>query len=89
MNGLFVAWVAFGARITETAALLTGHVVAPLWQLAVLFTDGWKCYPPRCSRLWAGCISRDATGRWAANPCRVLWPRTLFTRKWSKCTSAV
>ena len=44
MKSLFVVWVAFGPRTTETAALLLAQVVARLQQVPLFLTDGWKCY---------------------------------------------
>jgi len=45
MKSLFVLWVAFGARTTETAAFLVAQVVARLQPVPLFLTDGWKCYP--------------------------------------------
>ena len=45
MGSLFVLWVAFGPRNTETAATLIAQVVARLQSLPMFLTDCWKAYP--------------------------------------------
>jgi len=45
MKSLFVLWVAFGARTTETASGMIAQVVARLQRVPLFLTDGWKCYP--------------------------------------------
>ena len=45
MGSLFVLWVAFGPRNTETAACLIAQVVARLQSLPMFLTDCWKAYP--------------------------------------------
>ena len=43
MGSLFILWVEFGARTTETSARLIAQVVARLQGLPLFLTDGWKC----------------------------------------------
>lgn len=45
MGSLFILWVAFGPRNTDTTASLIAHVVARLKAVPLLLTDGWKAYP--------------------------------------------
>ncbi len=45
MGSLFVLFVGFGPRTTETAASLIAQVVARLCFIPMFLTDGWKAYP--------------------------------------------
>lgn len=45
MGSLFILWVAFGPRTTDTAASLIAQVVARLKAVPLFLTDGWKAYP--------------------------------------------
>jgi IS1 family transposase len=44
MGSLFILWVEFGPRTTQTAARLIAQVVARLARLPMWLTDGWKPY---------------------------------------------
>lgn len=44
MSSLFILWVEFGPRTTQTAARLIAQVVARLAELPMWLTDGWKPY---------------------------------------------
>lgn len=44
MGSLFLLWVEFGARTTQTSAQLIAQVVARLRTMPLFLTDGWKCY---------------------------------------------
>lgn len=45
MGSLFILWVAFGPRNTDTAAYLIAQVIARLKKVPLFLTDGWKAYP--------------------------------------------
>jgi IS1 family transposase len=45
MGSLFILWVAFGPRNTDTAAYLIAQVIARLKEVPLFLTDGWKAYP--------------------------------------------
>lgn len=45
MGSLFILWVSFGPRNTDTAAGLIAQVVARLKAVPLFLTDGWKAYP--------------------------------------------
>jgi IS1 family transposase/transposase-like protein len=45
MGSLFILWVAFGPRNTDTAAYLIAQVIARLKEVPLFLTDGWQVYP--------------------------------------------
>jgi IS1 family transposase len=79
MQSLFVLWVAFGERTTETAASLIAQVVARLRGVPLFLTDGWKCYPPALLQILGRIYRPRRKGKVGRKPKpRVVAPDHLF-----------
>jgi len=79
MKSLFVLWVAFGARTTETAAGMIAQVVARLQEVPLFLTDGWKCYPSALIQVLGRVYRPRRKGKVGRKPKpRLVAPDSLF-----------
>ncbi len=79
MQSLFILWVAFGERTTQTAAGLIAQVVARVRAVPLFLTDGWKCYPPALLQVLGRIYRPRRRGQVGRKPKpRVVAPSHLF-----------
>ena len=79
MGSLFLLWVSFGPRNTETAASLIAQVMARLTAVPVFFTDGWKAYPRALIQVLGRVYRPRRKGQVGRHPKpRLIAPKDLF-----------
>lgn len=79
MGSLFILFVAFGPRNTDTAAYLIAQVVARLKAIPLFLTDGWKAYPAALLRVLGKVYRPRRKGKVGRFPKpRVVAPQNLF-----------
>jgi len=79
IGSLFVLWVGFGERTTETASYLIAQVVARLRQVPIFLTDCWKAYPKALIRVLGRLYRPRRKGRVGRKPNpRLVAPDHLF-----------
>ena len=79
MKSLFVLWVAFGGRTTETAAGLIAQVIARVQRVPLFLTDGWKCYPAALIQVLGRVYRPRRKGKVGRHPKpRLVAPDSLF-----------
>ena len=79
MKSLFILWVAFGPRTTETSARLIAQVVARLRHLPLFLTDGWKCYTSALIQVLGRVYRPRRKGKVGRHPKpRLVAPDSLF-----------
>jgi len=79
MGSLFIVWVAFGPRNTDTAAYLIAQVIARLKEVPLFLTDGWKAYPAALLQVLGKVYRPRRKGKVGRFPKpRVVAPPNLF-----------
>jgi len=79
MGSLFIVWVAFGPRNTDTAAYLIAQVIARLKEVPLFLTDGWKAYPAALLQVLGKVYRPHRKGKVGRFPKpRVVAPPNLF-----------
>ena len=79
MGSLFVLFVGFGPRTTETAASLIAQVVARLCFIPMFLTDGWKAYPRALIQVFGRVYRLRRKGKVGRKPKpRLVAPDNLF-----------
>ena len=79
MKSLFLLWVTFGPRTTETSARLIAQVVARLGHLPLFLTDGWKCYTSALIQVLGRVYRPRRKGKVGRHPKpRLVAPDSLF-----------
>jgi len=79
MGSLFVLFVGFGPRTTETAGSLIAQVVARLCFIPMFLTDGWKAYPRALIQVFGRVYRLRRKGKVGRKPKpRLVAPDNLF-----------
>lgn len=79
MGSLFILFVTFGPRNTDTAAYLIAQVVARLKAVPLFLTDGWNAYPAALLRVLGKVYRPRRKGKVGRFPKpRVVAPPNLF-----------
>ena len=79
MGSLFILWVSFGPRTTQTAAHLIAQVVARLRHIPMFLTDGFKAYPKALIQVVGRIYRRRRKGKVGRKPkVRLVAPDHLF-----------
>ena len=79
MGSLFILFVSFGPRNTDTAAYLIAQVVARLREVPLFLTDGWKAYPAALLQVLGKVYHPRRKGKVGRFPKpRVVAPPSLF-----------
>jgi len=79
IGSMFVLWVGFGERTTQTASYLIAQVVARLRQVPIFLTDCWKAYPKALIRVLGRLYRPRRKGKVGRKPTpRLVAPDHLF-----------